>query len=114
MEDYLGVKLNITWKELPFAEFNTKCNWPLLATGRIGLSLFPARATEVNEFGTQGHAREPAGLFAGRFVYMRYVNASLKNRMAVTAADGNIYKNCDGMKSVADAHAALLVVRRYA
>ena len=35
--------------------------------------------------------------------YMQYVNASLKNRMAVTAADGNIYGFADGMKSVADA-----------
>ena len=38
MEDYLGVKLNITWDELPSTR-KCPCTWPL-ATGRT-LSRFP-------------------------------------------------------------------------
>ena len=104
MEDYLGVKLNITWEELPFAEFNTKMPVYLAAGDWADAFLVSgASYTEVNEFGMQGMLVNLLDYLPEDSYYMQYVNASLKNRMAVTAADGNIYGFADGMKSVADA-----------
>ena len=104
MEDYLGVKLNITWEELPFAEFNTKM--PVYLAAGDWADAFQVSAVsydEINEFGMQGMLVNLLDYLPEDSYYMQYVNASLKNRMAVTAPDGNIYGFCDGMKSVADA-----------
>ena len=52
LEDYLGVKLNITWEELPFAEFNTKM--PVYLAAGDWADAFQVSAVsydEINEFG---------------------------------------------------------------
>lgn len=103
MEGYLGVKLNITWEELPWGEFNTKMSVYMAAGDWADAFLVSGVPyTQVCDFGMQGMLVNISQYLDENSAYMSYVNHSLKNKLSVTAPDGNIYGFGDGAVSLTD------------
>jgi putative aldouronate transport system substrate-binding protein len=103
-EEYLGVKLNITWIELPWGEFNSRMSVYMAAGDWADAFLISNYSyANINDFGQQGMLLALNEYLPEDSYYMDYVNESLKNKTAATAADGNIYGFLDGAVSINDA-----------
>lgn len=105
MEDYLGVKLNITWEELPWGEFNTKMP-TYIAAGEYADAFQTSGVAQstIDDLGMQGqlinildHLDEETSYF------LPMLNMTLKNKSQATAPDGGVYGFADAMVSETDA-----------
>ncbi|MGN0742839.1 MAG: hypothetical protein ACI4L8_09320 [Candidatus Fimadaptatus sp.] len=103
MEDHLGVKLDITWEELPFSEFNSKMSVYMAAGDWADAFLVSNYSMDdTYEFGKQGLLVNLADYLDEDSYYMSYVNASVKNKNYAYASDGGIYAFLDGAVSEGD------------
>ncbi len=100
MEKYLGAKLNITWEEVPWNDYNKQM--PIyLASGDFA-DIFTASGTDimqkVNEAGTGGLLVNLAK-YSDKLKYYKAYIEDPKYKERVTAADGGIYGFADGRNS---------------
>lgn len=103
VEDYLGVKLNITWEELPFGEFNTKMSVYMAAGDYADAFQISSYSNDqVLELGKQGMLFNLTPHLGEDSYYMQYVNANISNKSMAYASDGNIYNFLDAAKSTID------------
>ncbi len=106
MEEHLGVKLDITWEELPFADYNTKMNVYMAAGDWADAFLVSGFSIDDTwEFGKQGLLVNIADYLDENSYYMSYVNANTRNKNYAYASDGGMYGFLDAMTSETDAGA---------
>lgn len=90
MEEYLGVKLDITWEELPFGEFMEKM--PIYKASDDWGDAFLAGLDdqEILEYGQAGRIVNLLDYPDSIKNYMKYLENPV-NKQTVSSADGNIY-----------------------
>ncbi|HML48640.1 MAG TPA: extracellular solute-binding protein, partial [Clostridia bacterium] len=114
MEEKLGVKLNLTWEELPWGEYGTKMPVYMAAGEWADAFLCTSGASTINEYGQTGMILNVKDyLNADDSYYLQMVNANPKNVSNVTASDGGIYTFGETMVSQNDAGAQACWAARF-